>query len=329
MLVSLPGARNAGTWVLMAFTLHIGGTMQKYYKLDAGRLQQSTETEADVVVVISPDVTTRNLLIQNHQIDEHTLNSALDSDELARIEYEDDYTGIIFKKPKSYAASDHFQFKIESFGVFLYSDMVVILSETDIPLVDERRFSKMNSLKAFVLRLLNYSIYHFTEHLKIINKISDEIETKIESSMKNEYLLYMFSLGKGLTYYLNAINSNDMLLKRLQSSRSLNFDESERDLLDDLMIENQQCLRQAEIYSNILANMAGARSSIVSNNLNILMKTLNLLTVGIMVPTFVVSAFSMNVPIPMSNFRYAFLIIMGLAVSSVLAFMWIYKKKNW
>jgi len=218
---------------------------------------------------------------------------------------------------------------VSSFGVFIYEDMVVVLTDSDIPLVDERRFSKMGSLKAFVLRLLNYSIYHFTEHLKIINRISDEIEAKIESSMKNEYLIYMFSLGKGLTYYLNAINSNDMLLRRLQSSRSLAFSEAERDLLDDLMIENQQCLRQAEIYSNILASMTGARASIVSNNLNILMKTLNILTVGIMVPTFVVSAFSMNVPIPMSNFHGAFLVIMGLAALSVVAFMWFYKRKKW
>ena len=303
--------------------------MQKCYKLDGGRLQPCEEAEADVVVVISPDATQKNLLIQSHQIDEHTFNSALDSDELARIEYEDDYTGIIFKKPKSYTADDHFQFKVGSFGVFIYEDMVVILSDSDIPLVDERRFSKMSSLKIFVLRLLNYSIYHFTEHLKIINRISDEIEAKIESSMKNEYLIYMFSLGKGLTYYLNAINSNDMLLRRLQSSRSLAFDETERDLLDDLMIENQQCLRQAEIYSNILANMTGARASIVSNNLNILMKTLNILTVGIMVPTFVVSAFSMNVPIPMSEFPGAFLVIMGLAGMSVAGFMWFYKKRGW
>lgn len=303
--------------------------MQKCYALDNGRLKLAEEADADVIVIVSPDLSQRNLLIQNHQIDEHTLNSALDSDELARVEYEDDYTAIIFKKPKSYTASDQFQFKVSSFGVFLYDDLVVILSDTDIPIVDERRFSRMGSLKAFVLRLLNYSIYHFTEHLRIINRISDEIETKIESSMKNEYLLYMFSLGKGLTYYLNAINSNDMLLRRLQSSRSLAFDEVERDLLDDLMIENQQCLRQAEIYSNILANMTGARASIVSNNLNILMKTLNLLTVGIMVPTFVVSAFSMNVPIPLSEFRWAFLLIMGLAALSVAGFMLFYKKKNW
>ncbi len=303
--------------------------MLKKYRLEGGRLLQTAAFDADVLVVIDPDAQLRNDLLQNYQIDEHTLNSAMDSDELARVEYEDDYTALIFKKPKSYTADDQFQFKVSSFGVFIYENKVVVLTDTEIPLLDERRFSKMGSLKSFVLRLLNYSIYHFTEHLRIINKISDEIETKIESSMQNEYLIYMFSLGKGLTYYLNAINSNDMLLRRLQASRSLNFSETERDLLDDLMIENQQCLRQAEIYSNILSNMTGARASIVSNNLNYLMKTLNILTVGIMVPTFVVSAFSMNVPIPMSDFRWAFGIIMGLAALSVFGFTWYYKKNNW
>lgn len=303
--------------------------MLKKYRLEGGRLLQTAAFDADVLVVIDPDAQLRNDLLQNYQIDEHTLNSAMDSDELARVEYEDDYTALIFKKPKSYTADDQFQFKVSSFGVFIYENKVVVLTDTEIPLLDERRFAKMGSLKAFVLRLLNYSIYHFTEHLRIINKISDEIETKIESSMQNEYLIYMFSLGKGLTYYLNAINSNDMLLRRLQASRSLNFSEVERDLLDDLMIENQQCLRQAEIYSNILSNMTGARASIVSNNLNYLMKTLNILTVGIMVPTFVVSAFSMNVPIPMSEFRWAFVVIMGLAALSVFGFTWYYKKNNW
>lgn len=303
--------------------------MLKRYRLENGRVIHASEDQAEIIVVVDPDANLRNELMQTYQIDEHTLNSSMDSDELARVEYEDEYTGLIFKKPKSYTASDQFQFKVSSFGVFLYENKVVVMSDTDIPLMDERRFNKMGSLKSFVLRLLNYSIYHFTEHLRIINKISDEIETKIESSMQNEYLIYMFSLSKGLTYYLNAINSNDMLLRRLQASRSLNFSEVERDLLDDLMIENQQCLRQAEIYSNILSNMTGARASIVSNNLNYLMKTLNILTVGIMVPTFVVSAFSMNVPIPLSEYRWAFIFIMGLAVLSVFAFTWYYKRKNW
>jgi len=109
----------------------------------------------------------------------------------------------------------------------------------------------------------------------------------------------------------------------------LAFDEGEREQLEDLVIENSQCLRQAEIYSNILSSMMDARASIVSNNLNILMKTLNIITVGIMVPTFVVSAFSMNVHIPMQDNPYAFAIIMSLAISAVAIFIWIYRSKKW
>ena len=302
--------------------------MQMCYKLENGKLAAAEEADAQIVVVVSPDQSQKNVLIQSHQIDEHTFNSALDSDELSRVEYEDDHTAIIFKKPKSYTADDKFQFKVSSFGIFLYSDLVVVLTDTELPLQDEKRFSKMATLNAFVLRLLNYSISHFTEHLRIINRISDEIESKIESSMKNEFLLYMFSLGKGLTYYLNAISTNDALLRRLQTSRSLAFTEAEREVLDDLLIENQQCQKQAEIYSNILSGMMDARASIVSNNLNILMKTLNIITVAIMVPTFVVSAFSMNVPIPISGYWWAFYMIMGLAMLSVIVFMWLYKKRK-
>jgi len=303
--------------------------MQKCYTLEGGRLQPAEEADAQIVVVVSPDANQRNILIQNHQIDEHTFNSALDMDELSRVEVEDEYTAIIFKKPKSYTAADQFQFKVTSFGVFIYENLVVILSDTELPISDERRFAKMTSLKSFVLRLLNYSIYHFTEHLRIINRISDEIEAKIEASMKNEYLIYMFSLGKGLTYYLNAINSNDMLLRRLQTSKTFSLTETERDLLDDIIIENQQCLKQAEIYDRVLSGMMDVRASIVSNNLNMLMKTLNIVTVAIMVPTFVVSAFSMNVPIPLSNFHWAFYLIMGLATASIATFVWIYKKLKW
>ena len=113
--------------------------------------------------------------------------------------------------------------------------------------------------------------------------------------------------------------------------RSLEFTETERELLDDIQIENTQCLRQAEIYSNILAGMMDARASIVSNNLNSLMKTLNVVTVGIMVPTFVVSAFSMNVPLPMGlqKTSLSFWLILGLASLSVGGFMWVWKAKKW
>jgi magnesium transporter len=160
--------------------------------------------------------------------------------------------------------------------------------------------------------------------------ISDELEQKINSAMENSYLIYLFNLEKSLIYYLNAINANGVLIEKMKLyAQKIGLNKDEVEYLDDMQIDNTQCYRTAEILSNILAGMSDARASIVSNNLNILMKTLNIITIAIMVPTFVVSAFSMNVKIPMQDYYYAFEVIMALALISVLVFVGIWYFKKW
>jgi magnesium transporter len=181
-----------------------------------------------------------------------------------------------------------------------------------------------------MLGLILSSTLHFNEHLKVINMISDDIERKISTAMENRYLLNQFTLGKSLVYYQNAINSNTVLIEKLKlNATKLNFTTEETELIDDIMIENNQCYKQAEIYSNILASLMDAKASIISNNLNVLMKTLNIITIMIMVPTFVVSAFSMNVGIPLQNHPAAFYIIMSFALISVASFFFFWKWKKW
>ncbi|HBB66968.1 MAG TPA: hypothetical protein DCZ93_06665 [Elusimicrobia bacterium] len=125
------------------------------------------------------------------------------------------------------------------------------------------------------------------EHLKIINMIADEIERKINSSMENRYLLNLFTLEKSLVYYLNAVNANSYVIERLKhAAEKVGFSQRSVEFLDDIMIENNQCSRQAEIYSNILAGLMDARASIVSNNLNVMMKNLNAVVIAIAVPSF-------------------------------------------
>ena len=131
-------------------------------------------------------------------------------------------------------------------------------------------------------------------------------------------------------FYQNAIDANNVLLEKVKlNSAKLNFSVEDIELLDDLIIENNQCYRQAEIYSNILASLMDAKASIISNNLNFLMKTLNIITIMIMVPTFVVSAFSMNVKIPLQNHPQAFILIMSFALVSVISFFVFWKWKKW
>ena len=224
---------------------------------------------------------------------------------------------------------------MESFGIFIFKDWVLLLTDSDIPVMDEKRFSKIDSLNTFVLRVLSYAIFHFNEHLKIINRINDELEQKLRTAMENKYLLSMFSLNKGLIYYVSALNSNDTLLKKLQIGRSLNWSENERELLDDIVIENRQSLQQAEIYANILTSMMDARASVISNNVNTLMKNLTIVTISISLPTFFASLFGMNVKLPFGmngdatvGSPMAFWLIIAVCILSVVAFLafWMRRK---
>ena len=148
--------------------------------------------------------------------------------------------------------------------------------------------------------------------------------------MENRFLINLFTLQKSLVYYQNAINSNGVLIEKLRHNAArIGFTQDEAELLEDIVIENNQCFRQAEIYSNILASLMDARASIVSNNLNVLMKTLNIITISIMVPTLVVSVFSMNVKIPFAQLPWAFWIIMGLAGVAMSAFLAFWKLRKW
>ncbi|MFA6980473.1 MAG: magnesium transporter CorA family protein [Ignavibacteriaceae bacterium] len=304
--------------------------MLKRYSIIENKIVETASEQSPIYVFISPDEKEKRFLVDELKLDEHTLNSASDPDELSRLEFEPSHTAIIFKRPQNYSGAQQFFFKVASTGLFLFSDKLIIVIDEDLPLFEGKQLSKVTSLQQLTLKLIYRSIFHFLEHLKIINVISDELEKKINAAMENSYLINLFSLEKSLVYYLNSISSNGVLFVKLKNSTAkIGFTTEETEFLDDMLIENSQCLRQADIYSNILASLMDARASIVGNNLNVLMKTLNIITIGIMVPTFVVSAFSMNVRIPLSAHPFAFWIIMSFASVSVAALTFIWKRKKW
>lgn len=304
--------------------------MIREYEIKGEKLLPVSEGEGDVIVHVDPDEKLRKKLVDKYGLDEHTLNSALDPDELSRIEFEPDHRAIIFKRPKNYSGEEQFLFSVSSFGMFWFKKELIIVTSEDVDLFESKIFNKVISIEDVVLKIMYGTIYHYLGHLKVINMISDSLEQKINTSMQNEYLINLFTLEKSLVYYLNAINSNVSLINRLkQNDKKLKFSPESLEMIDDIIIENEQCYKQAEIYSNILASLMDARVSIVSNNLNILMKKLNIITIAIMVPTLVVSAFSMNVKIPLSDHGQAFYIILGLALMSVLGFFLFWRYKKW
>lgn len=303
--------------------------MLKQYQIVDAKVVESESSTAQIHVCINPDDEEKKHLLAAFNLDEHTLNSALDPDEVSRLEFEPDHVAMIFKRPKNYSSKDHFLFKVASVGIFLFKEHLIVVMSDDIQIFSGKLFARVTSLLDVTLRLIGRTITHFMEHLKVINMITDSLEQKINTSMENKYLLNLFTLEKSLVYYLSAINSNAMLIEKLKiNSTKLAMTQDNSELLDDVIVENEQCIKQAEIYANILTGLMDARASIVSNNINVLMKTLNIITIGIMVPTLVVSIFSMNVAMPISQQHAgAFWFIMLLAGASIFVFLWFWHKK--
>lgn len=306
--------------------------MQRKLYISNGKITEAGEGEAVVYVYSAPDEAERKYLIEQLKIDEHTLNSSLDPDELSRLEFEPEHIAMIFKRPKRYTAEDSFHFKVLSTGVFLFKDRLIILLAEDVPLFEGRPFLKIQTIQDILLKLIYQAILHFVEHIRSITLISTELEQQINIAMGNKDLLNLFTLEKSLVYYLSAINSNNVLIEKIKNNASkIGLSPENLEFLDDIVIENSQCRGQAEIYSQVLASLMDARASIISNNLNVRIKTLTILTIAIMLPTLVVSIFSMNVKLPIEQelSSLSFWIIILLATISSIAVAILWRKQRW
>jgi magnesium transporter len=303
--------------------------MHKTYHLNEGKIQLQEDGQGSVLVYVNPEESERRFLIDQLKVDEHTLASSLDPDEISRLEFEPEHIAIIFKRPKNYSAEDQFEFKVSSMGIFWFQDRLVLILPEDTNVFEGKPFHKVGTLTDLMLKLLYRTTFHYLGHLRTINMIADALEQKINKAMENRYLLNLFALEKGMVYYQNAIHSNGLVIDKLKNfAPRVGFTPENLELLDDIIIENQQCYKQAEIYSNIFASLMDARASIVNNNLNVLIKVLNIVTIAIMVPTFVVSMFSMNVKIPLSAQPYAFWVILGISGVALAGFMLVWRIFN-
>lgn len=310
------------------------GGARSYYRVaaEAGSVVRCEPEEAQIIVFNSPTIEDEADLMDLYKIDYHTLHSSLDPEELSRLEFETDHAAIIFKRPKSFSADDNFLLKLTSTGVFLYEDRIVVVMPDDSPLFEGRAPFRIFSVQDVILRLLYQSINHFEGILKAINMLSDSLERRIMTSMETRYLLNMFALEKSLVYILNAINSNAALFDKMKTSAArLGFDHDQSGILEDIIIENQQCLRRSEIYSQVIAGLMDARASIVSHNLNTLIKKFTLWTIAIMTANLVVGIFSMNVelPLPGSGQIWPFAIINAFAVGAAVIVFWISRVRRW
>lgn len=301
--------------------------MVERYGFEGGRVVP-TEKEAAVLVYTAPTEEERKELVATLGLDEHDVRSALDPDELGRLEIAGAEATVILKVPRNFTSEDQLLFTVTSLGIFVSRRRLVVVTTDELDLFDDRNVKGVADVRDALLKILYGIIAHFLGHLKVINMLSESLEKRVNASMGNRYLLDMFTLEKSLVYFVNGIGSNQMVLeKMLASAAKMKLSAAQHQTLDDILIENEQCAKQAEIYSNILTGLMDARGSVVNNNLSVLMKRLTVISV-IFMPMNVLagmggmsefSAWTRSVPWWLSySIFLLFLCLVGLATYWVL-----------
>jgi magnesium transporter len=180
----------------------------------------------------------------------------------------------------------------------------------------------------FVLQILFKTAAHFLNNLKQINKQVDAAEEVLQKSMKNKELLKLLNLKKSLVYFSTSLKSNEAVMERTLRGRVIKLYEEDEDILEDAIVENKQAIEMCKIYSDILSGSMDAYASIISNNLNIVMKFLAAMTIVLSLPTAVSSFLGMNVPIPYQESEWAFAGAVGLSAVIIIIVCWWLKKKD-
>ncbi len=262
------------------------------------------------------------------------IKNALDDDEWSRIEKEDENVFIIIDFP--YMTHDDAGFPIYEtipIGIIMTDHCFVTVSSKETPILEVFKKNKVkgfftNKKTRFALQILYIISTYYLRYLKQINRKTNEIERELHQSLKNKELYAFLALEKSLVYFTTSLKSNKVVLQKILRMNYVKMYEEDKDLLEDVMIENQQAIEMAETYSSILSGMMDAFDSVISNNLNMVMKFLTSVTIILALPTMVASFYGMNVNLPYQNHPYAFIMILVLVflLSSFTALIF-WKKK--
>lgn len=310
--------------------------MVKFYKTtEKGETTQVNKLEKGVWInMCSPTNEEIEDICSKIQISEDFIKYALDSEEQARIDVDEDENTVLFIIDTPVIEEDE-KGKIYTtmpMGVIVVRDDYIItvsLKENEIIKSVEKDTKKIVTYKKsrILLQILYNNSVSFLDTLKKVNKESEIAEHILQRSMKNEEVIHMLNLEKSLVYLTTSLKTNELVMEKTMRGKIIKLYEEDEDLLEDAIIENRQAIEMSQIYSNILGTTMEAYASIISNNLNVVMKILTSITIIIAIPTLIASFWGMNVPVPFQNNQLGFLIMIVIsALLAVVATLWLRKK---
>ena len=308
--------------------------MINYYNTENGRLAQIDELENGCwVSVIDPTPQEIKTLIDDFGLDSGFVKSSLDEEESSRIEREDDQTLIIIDTPVASTEDDETKsYYTMPIGIIITEANVFTISLHPAQIIDEAVRGTIRNLRPafktrFVLQLLLRIAAMFLYYLKQIDKISSAAEQQLHDAMKNELLMQLLALEKSLVYFSTSLKANEATIEKIFRGRVIKLYDEDQDLLEDVLIEMKQAIEMASIYTGILSSMMDGFSSVISNNLNIVMWRLTIVTILMEIPNIIFALYGINtvdLPLPFTWFP----ISLAVFLTAVAGFALIkYKKK--
>lgn len=281
--------------------------------------------------VVAPSEEELLILRKKLGVHEDYLSAALDEDEAARFDSEDSQSLVVVDVPHK-SDLDTAYYETVPFAIIMMKSYIVTVSLMDLPFL--RKFTE-HRIKGFytqfktrfVLQLLYEASSQYLHNLRILEKITSSVETKMLKAQRNDDLIDMLKVEKSLVYFQTSLRGNQSVLDRLLRAEHIKNYPDDQDLLEDVIIENKQAIEMANLYFNILTGTMDAYASMISNNQNDVIKILTVVTMLMAIPTIISGFFGMNVAVPLDEYGdYAFWAIIAVTVVIGLVVAWLLRK---
>lgn len=312
--------------------------MLKMYHTDieTNKTEETNEyLKGNWINMVSPTEEEIKEVCTNLEIKENFIRYALDYEEKARIDIEDEDNTILFivDIPIMEKENGTRIYSTMPIGIiFVRDDYFITVSLTKNDIIDNFEKNKLKNVitykkSRFLLQIFYANAERFLTLLKRLNKETEVAESVLKNSMKNKELLKLLSLEKGLVYFTTSLKSNEVVMEKTMRGNLIKLYEEDEDILEDAIIENKQAIEMSQIYNNILTGTMDAYASIISNNLNGVMQFLTSITIILAIPTMISSYWGMNVPVPLQENPFGFIIMVCISILvGIVATLWLKRK---
>ncbi|HBC4218690.1 TPA: magnesium transporter CorA family protein [Staphylococcus aureus] len=299
--------------------------------IDKHIIKTPLDHTASWINVVEPDREEIENLMEQYNIPEDFIRDPLDSEESSRIEYDEDtgYSLIIIDLPIVNSTNRSvLSFVTIPLGIIIGNGIIVTVCDAENEFLENlhKRDINLKFHSRFALEILTTIADHYNRNLRLLNKSRIRIEKELKNNITNKQLFKLMEVEKSLVYFLAALKGNDTIIKKLFRLPAIKRFEEDEELLEDLIIENNQAIETTELHQRILESITTSYASLLSNDMNTIMKTLTLFTVLLTLPTLVFSFFGMNVPLPIDDHSYiSWIIVVGISLILVVIvsiFLW-------